>query len=201
MEHLNDRQLFEVLEQGNKEALSELFLRHYDHLLHYGIRVMGDRSQVEEAIQDLFVHLLESSDRYGEVIYVKAYLFKSLRNRLLRHLRHTERRKIRESGWRDNSIDITFHQGDLKNGESEQFEIRKLLLESLNALPWRQRESVYLRYYNGLSTREIAEIMGVANQTVLNTLYQALKKMRKFERLQNFIGYLLPWLLICFSVC
>jgi RNA polymerase sigma factor (sigma-70 family) len=199
MEHWNDKQVFAAFGQGNMEALSVLFLRYYDHLLHYGLRVVGDREPVEEAIQELFIHLMESPDRYGEVTYVKAYLFKALRNRLLRHLRQAGQRKNTETGWPD-CIDIGFSESDLTAAEKEQSQVRELLLEALNNLSWRQRETIYLRYYNGLTTKEIAEIMGMANQTVLNTLYQAMKKIRKFEKLKKFMGYLLPWVLIALSI-
>lgn len=200
MEHLNDKQLFAAFSQGNKEALSVLFLRYYDYLLHYGMQVVSDREPVEEAIQELFIHLMESPDRYGEITHVKAYLFKALRNRLLRHLRLAGQRKNKETGWSD-CIDIGFSETDLMSREKEKFQTRELLLEALNGLSWRQRETIYLRYYNGLNTKEIAEIMGMANQTVLNTLYQALKKIRKFEKLKKFMGYLLPWLLITLPIC
>lgn len=194
MEHWKDRQLFAALSKGDKQALSVLFLRYYDHLLHYGLQVVDDRETVEEAIQELFIHLMESADRFGEVTYVKAYLFKALRNRLLRHLRVSSKRRNTESRWLER-IDIRFSDSDLQSSEKEQSRTRELLLEALNGLSWRQRETIYLRYYNGLKTKEIAEIMGMANQTVLNTLYQALKKIRKFEKLKKFVGYGLPWLL------
>lgn len=195
MEHWNDGQLFAALSKGDKQALSVLFLRYYDYLLHYGLQVIREREPVEEAIQDLFLHLMESADRYGEVTHVKAYLFKALRNRLLRHTRLVNKQKHFETQWQDR-IDIRFSESDLRAAEKEQFRVRELLLEALNSLSWRQREAIYLRYYNGLNTKEIAEIMGMANQTVLNTLYQALKKIRKFDKLKKFVGYIFPWLLI-----
>lgn len=72
--------------------------------------------------------------------------------------------------------------------EEGQQQIQQALTQALNALSWRQKEAVYLRYYNGLRTKEIAEIMGVANQTILNTLYQALKKIRKNKALKKMFG-------------
>jgi RNA polymerase sigma factor (sigma-70 family) len=49
----------------------------------------------------------------------------------------------------------------------------------LNSLGERQKEIVYLRYYSGLNSKEIAEMLGVSNQTVRNTLCTALVKIRK----------------------
>ena len=108
---------------------------------------------------------------------VRAYLFKCLRRRVLEKIREEKKLKTSRDKWLYH-VDIQFSPVDLEIQKNHKGATNKSLLKALNILPWRQREAIYLRYYNGLSTREIAEIMGVANQTVLNTLHQALKKLR-----------------------
>ncbi|PHN07688.1 RNA polymerase sigma factor [Flavilitoribacter nigricans] len=195
MQHWDDHQLFSALCQGQKEALSVLFLRYHSDLLHYGQHVVPDRVLVEEAIQELFIHLLEKGADLPEVSYVKAYLFRALRNRLLRRIQREQSKKNKELLWMG-TLKNSFSQEDIRFEELKDSKVREVLLEALNSLPWRQREAIYLRYYNGLNTREIAEVMGTANQTVLNTLHQGLKKIRNFQKLKKFVGYLFPWLLL-----
>ena len=54
-----------------------------------------------------------------------------------------------------------------------------LLTKLLNALSLREKEVVYLKYYSGLKTTEIAEVMEISYQSVLNTLQKAFVKLRK----------------------
>ena len=186
MKEWPDKDLFNALREDNKEALSVLFLRHYDSLLHYGMRVKANRILIEECIQELFVYLFESASRLGQVQQVRAYLFKALRRRILEKIKREKRLESRDAlAWFRS--DISFSDDDIQWNQREDPNLNAMLLKALNSLPWRQREAVYLRYYNRLSTKEIAEIMGAANQTVLNTLHQALKNLRKNSMFDHLI--------------
>lgn len=187
MEEWNDIELFAAIRDGDKEALSVLFLRYYAFLKHYGLRIAPAPELVEECIQELFIYIFEAYGRLGEVKQVKAYLFSSLRRRMIEKL--TRERRQKDIG-RDLPVftAIQFSSEDLHIQEESQDHLQQALTQALNELPWRQKEAIYLRYYNGLRTKEIAEIMGVANQTILNTLYQALKKIRKNKQLKKFFG-------------
>jgi RNA polymerase sigma factor (sigma-70 family) len=187
MEEWNDTDLFVAIRQGNKDALSALFLRHYDSLKHYGLQIEYAPALVEESIQELFVYLFEAHHKLGDVKQVKAYLFTALRRRVLEKITKERRRKTldRESL---SAPDIQFSSEDFSFQTESQDKLRQGLAEVLNQLPWRQREAIYLRYYNSLSTREISEIMGVSKQTILNTLYQAMKKIRQNKQLKRLFG-------------
>ncbi|MEM7654850.1 MAG: sigma-70 family RNA polymerase sigma factor [Bacteroidota bacterium] len=195
MEEWNDVALFAAIRDGDKKALSVLFLRHYEYLKHYGLRIAPIPELVEECIQEMFIYLFEAYGRLGDVKQVKAYLFRSLRRRVIEKL--TRERRQREA-MRELPIhtDIQFSGEDLHIQEEAQQDIQQALTQALNELPWRQREAIYLRYFNGLRTKEIAEIMGVANQTILNTLHQALKKIRKNKQLKRLFGITSSFLLM-----
>ena len=188
MDVLSDAELFDMVRMGDKKALSTLFVRYYDQLYHFGCRITQREILVEESIQELFIYIFESHTRLSKVQNVKAYLFRSFQRRLLLQL--NKERKF------SNAEDIDSHQQeffflaeDFLLKESQQ---SQSLAAILNELPWQQREAIYLRYYNNLSTKEIAEVMGLANQTVLNTLYIALKKVRKKLGLRELIILLIP---------
>ena len=195
MEDWKDIELFAAIREGDKEALSVLFLRYYDFLKHYGLRIAPSPELVEECIQELFIYIFEAYGRLSDVNQVKAYLFRSLRRRMIEKLSRERRQK--EAGRELPTLtDIQFSSEDLRVQEENQRHIQQALALALNELPWRQREAIYLRYFNGLRTKEIAEIMGVANQTILNTLYQALKKIRKNKQLKKLFAITPSLLLI-----
>ncbi len=195
MEEWSEVELFAAIKDGDKKALSVLFLRYYDFLKHYGLRISSSPDLVEECIQELFIYIFEAYGRLGQVKNVKAYLFQSLRRRIIEKL--GRERRLKEGG-RELSFltDFQFSSEDLSIKKDGQDHIQEALAQALNDLSWRQKEAIYLRYYNGLRTKEIAEIMGVANQTILNTLYQALKKIRKDKRLKKVFGATTSFLLI-----
>ena len=185
MKNWKDIDVFAAIKEGDKDALSVLFLRYYDYMQHYGLRVINNQTVVEECIQELFIYIFESYGRLGDVQQVKAYLFRSLRRRLIEKTKK-EKRQNHSSIDTFQILDIQFSPEDILVQKDTENLTQHVLVQSLNNLPMRQREAIYLRYYNNLSTNEIAEIMGVANQTILNTLYQALKKIRKDEQLNQF---------------
>ena len=190
MDDWNDVELFAKMKEGSKEALATLFVRHYDYLKHFGYKIVRDSILVEDCIQELFIYLFESHERLGKVKQVKAYLFRSLRRRLIEKVNRERRRKESFVGEFLCETDIQFSAEDLLFEEEFHHQIIETLAKDLNQLPWRQREAIYLRYHNGLSTKEISEVMDIANQTVLNTLHQALKKIRKNKELRKLLQIL-----------
>lgn len=188
MDNQSDAELFQMLRKGDKEALATLFSRYYDPLVHYGCRITPQTSLVEECIQELFLYIFESHARLGEVRQVKAYLYSSLQRRIVQALRQERKRGLLPEDDLQ-AISYLFVEADFHLEEDQQ---RQSLAKALNSLPWQQREAIYLRYYNNLSTREIAEIMGIANQTVLNTLYLALKKIKNSFTLPELVITFLP---------
>lgn len=188
MDVLSDTELFDMVRMGDKKALSTLFVRYFDQLYHFGCRITPQEILVEESIQELFIYIFESHTRLSKVQNVKAYLFRSFQRRLLLLL-NKERKSANIEGIDLHQEEFFFLPEDFLLEESQQ---SKSLAEVLNDLSWQQREAIYLRYFNNLSTKEIAEVMGLANQTVLNTLYIALKKVRKKLGLRELIILCLP---------
>ena len=176
MKSPSDQELFAAVRANDEEALGILFLRYHDQLLRYGMKLTSDSMLVEDSIQELFIQLLQNSDRYFNIKNFKAYLFTAFRRDLQKKLQKLTKNRVNQYQ-QSLPVEIEFTEGDLA-GYSEKDNLRQILVEILNSLPWRQREALFLRYYNGLSTKEIAEVMGINDQTVLNTLYKGLKKVK-----------------------
>jgi RNA polymerase sigma factor (sigma-70 family) len=114
---------------------------------------------------------------YTEAIHF--YLIKSLRGKLLRIVK-----KQKNISWEVINPDLPcfefcFSQDENLSLSHSQNEQQELLLKSLNALPARQKEIIYLRFFNGMSYLEIAEIMSVNYQVVRNYACKAIKTLRK----------------------
>ncbi len=177
MKHPEDHQTWRQFLAGDTRAFSALFLKYHPLLLHYGIKLCQDEAHSEECIQDLFCYLYENKDKLPEVHQVNAYLFVSFRRRILRIQKGKQMMILQKTTATD--TDIQFSQEEVIIDQERKASDQKKLWQMLNELPARQREVVYLKYYQGLETDEIAAAMDITHQGVLNALYKAFKNLRK----------------------
>ncbi len=162
---------------GNQSALSYIYFKYAKYLLSYGYKICRDKELVEDKVQDLFVQLWAKHERLGDTDSIKFYLFRSLRRKLAESVRAD---KLRYA--------VGLEMIDQFSGpfESQLIEIetrseRKKLVEQLLAhLNDNQRDILHLKYTVGLTNNEIAEILSMEHQSVKNTVFRSISKIRKF---------------------
>ena len=165
--------LWESFRKGDREAFATLFRNHYEMLFRYGGKFTANTGQLEDSIQELFVELWQAKSR-NTVVSVRAYLLKSLKYKLLKTYRQT--RITLPAGDGDGGFEFS-HEHFLVAGE-EEAERKRLLLRALEQLSARQKEIIYLKYYQDLSYEEVSEIMNINYQVARNLLYQAIKSLK-----------------------
>jgi RNA polymerase sigma-70 factor (ECF subfamily) len=165
--------LWESFRNGDRDAFASLFRRHYEGLHRYGGKFIDNPGQLEDAIQELFVELWQSKSRVP-VTSVRAYLLKSLKYKILKTYR---RRRDFLPIVDDQGIFEWSHEDRLIAGE-QNAENSKKVLDALDQLSNRQKEIVYLKYFQNLSYEEISEIMNINYQVARNLLYQAIKSLK-----------------------
>jgi len=138
---------------------------------------MVDGSIVEDCIQELFLQLWQNRLQINETDSVKHYLLKSLRHHILQSLRSQKRQTFQELDW-DTSITEDIDTETLLIRQESLAILSHTIQAQLATLPAREREALYLRYYENLSIPEIAEVMDVNRQSVSNFLQKALSKLR-----------------------
>src|SRR5688572_26092435 len=79
----HDARIWLDLRSGEKSALSYIYTKFFDGLYNYGSRITPDAGLTEDSIQDLFVELWNKREGLNDVHNVKAYLFKSLRRKII----------------------------------------------------------------------------------------------------------------------
>lgn len=160
--------------QDRKEVfLKELYYKNYPILIRYGSKLVGDQSLVKDVIQDLFLRFFEKKIDLTEHPAPAAYVVKSYRRELLRA---QSRSQINPP---EMDIPVVEYSHEDLMIQDETLESQKSrLLNILNTLPTRQREIIWLHYYEELSYQEIAHILNVNYQSVLNNLQRAFKKIR-----------------------
>lgn len=171
--------LWDKLIQGDNDVFEEIYASNFDFLYNYAYRLTGGNTDlVKELIQDLFVKILVNRKSLGSCVNIRAYLTRSLRNKIVDHL------KLKKETVDIDELPIDFLSDDLifvqtEDIDDETMKTRIRLKYILNKLPSRQKEMIYLRYIRALSNREIAVVMKMEEQSVKNLLLRAKEKIRE----------------------
>lgn len=174
------KKLWIKIMDGDRKALSELYCYSYTHLYKYGYKIYPDSAIVKDGIQELFLNIWGKRNSLSEANSVKSYLFSSLRRILLRRLQKIRNRAKRNKAYTQNSFEQIFNTEELLiHFETERYKKEKLL-EALRVLTKRQKEAVYLKFFNGFSNNEISEVMDLNKQSVYNHISKAISRMQEF---------------------
>jgi len=172
--------------QGNKDALASIFLLAHDELYRYGIKLSGNNDLVKDSIQDLFLQLWKNRENLRPVDNLKPYLFKSFRNHVLDNLEIQNPVLHIENDF-EHPFEVSYSPEDFIIQQQVSDESRQKIIESLNKLSTRQREAIYLRYFEGLDFEAIANIMDMNVQSVRNTMHRGLQALRNLMLLEAFM--------------
>lgn len=175
----NEEPLWQDLLNGQPTALEEIYQQNAPFLAAFGYKMTQNREIVNDAIQDVFINLWQKRTQLPPVQNIRAYLLKSLRNRILRIL---ESRNLSGNGEQPHEAIQDAYENRLIQEELHAENLHKLH-QSIQKLPTRQREVINLRYYQNLTTEEIAEVLNINYQSVSNLLYKGIKGLKNQIRL------------------
>jgi RNA polymerase sigma factor, sigma-70 family len=173
-----DIQLWKTMLKGNETAFSQIYQLYSGPLQAYGSKIFFDESIVQDAIQDIFIHLWNKRSTLPIVNNVRVYLLKCLRNRLFRIL---EKQGKIQHEIEDNLIGIPSQEDSIILKELKKEQLLKLHFHLQN-LPIRQREVIHLKFFQNLNTKEIATLLSINYQSVSNTIHRGLNTLKtKFQ--------------------
>jgi RNA polymerase sigma-70 factor, ECF subfamily len=160
---------------GDQAAFAEFYDASADRLHHYLWAFLGSKEDAEDVLQETFVRLARSGKRLAKVENLTAYLFTIARNEALRL---GSRRGKTKSLAETTPVSGMFE--DVQECNSRQVESAEAAALALGKLSQPLREVVELKFYAGLTFREIAEVTGAPQGTVASQYQTALEKMRPF---------------------
>jgi RNA polymerase sigma factor (sigma-70 family) len=179
---LSDKELWALFQEGCPEAVTVLFRRYYRDLYSYGLKISRDEGLTKDCIQEIFGELWDKRLSLAPVTHVKAYLLKILRRRIF----HTLQQAARQSACNQESLpafEVVLSPETLLVQEQMSAETVARLNAALQKLTPRQREVIYLRFFDALSCEAISEIIPLQYQSVVNLVHEAVKKLREHMHL------------------
>jgi RNA polymerase sigma-70 factor (ECF subfamily) len=174
--------LLSRLQTGDENAVQDIYLLYYNRLLQYGCSIENDRNLVHDTIQELFVWLLQNPGQAQKIQNLDTYLFKSIRRNVSASAGRERRSKLKAQAYQteDGEVDTST---ETKLIEEEEFLFkREWLKKQIGRLPQHQQEVIFLRFFENFDYDDIAEIYSVSNQVVRNTIFRAMKNLRKGAR-------------------
>lgn len=173
-----DEQLWVSFLNGSETAFASLYSTYFKILYNYGGKFTSDRDVIKDAIQDLFVKLWEKREELHDVSSPRFYLLKAMRHKMLDAL--TGKKKfVYEDAPVDDRFEFVLPQEALLISHQMSREQEASVLQALNTLTPRQKEVIFLRFYNNLSYEEIAALMSVSVDSCYNLLSKALSAIKK----------------------
>lgn len=155
-----DKKLLKEIRKGDRKAFREVFDLYFNALAAFGYTYVQDRQAVEDMVQEAYISFWEGRNQFDHLNAVKAFLYTSVRNKCLNHLKHQSvRRKHEDSLLYRLESDHYFESHVI---EEETF---NQLFAEIRNLPASSRE-IMLLALNGLKNQEIADELQVSINTV-----------------------------------
>lgn len=184
---LSDQELFDLLKDNNQAAFTEIYDRYKEVLHRYAYKWLQDRDAVKDVIQDLFTLIWTKRDTMTFNQNLSGYLYISVRNAILRKIQQEDRKNTYANSlqeYADKGISITDHL-------LREKQLKSIIEQEIAALPEKMREVFELSRNEHLSHAEIAEKLGISEQTVRVHVKKALKILRGRLGIYMFLYFLL----------
>jgi RNA polymerase sigma factor (sigma-70 family) len=172
-------ELWTAFRKGDKGAFNSLAILFYETMYNYGTKLTRDHTLVEDCIQDLFLDLWRRRQFLGETDHLKFYLLKSLRRKILAERKNQDK-------WQQQDVELSQAHDfvgefsiETRMIELESAELHmKKLHQILSDLTKRQREAIYLKFYQEMDNEQIAKMMSISYQSVRNLIHTAIKDLQ-----------------------
>jgi RNA polymerase sigma factor (sigma-70 family) len=174
----SDQQLWAEFSNGSETAFAHIYSRFFSILFNYGTKIVSHRQLVSDCIQELFIEIWNNRFKIKQVEWLKTYLIKSLRRRIFKELK--KEKNLSSSELEENydfQIEVS-HDIQMISKEDSTDRTEKLNL-AMNKLTDRQREAIFLKFYERLSYEQLAGVMEISTKAGYKIMARAVEVLRK----------------------
>lgn len=172
---MEEKELVKLLKDGDKEAFDELYEKYKDTALRMAYLICGNRADSQDIVQESFIRCYQHIHQLNKEEQFKSWFFHILTRTAWKYCKKQSKEipeeemislmPIEKEG---SSLDV------LLNKERD-----RELMDMINHLSVKHRTTLVLYYYNELSTKEIAHVLGCLEGTVKSRLFTARKLLKK----------------------
>jgi RNA polymerase sigma factor (sigma-70 family) len=171
---ISDEELVSLVAGSDDQALAELYDRFGRVAYGLALRILRDEALAQDAVQDAFLGVWRSADRYlPERAKVSTWILTLVHRRAVDLVRREDRRRGEPLDDAPEPIALSTVEGEATLGFQ-----RRVVQEALKGLPAEQREALELAYYGGLTQSELAERLGQPLGTIKSRMFMGLARLR-----------------------
>lgn len=172
--NLDDESLSVLLQLGNEQAFSEIYERYKGVLYIHAVKMLKDRDEAQDVIQELFTKLWNKRESLTINTSLSAYLYTAVRNRILDIFSHEKVVAIHQQSLQD-----FINQGEYHTDNYiREKELSLLIEKEISALPPKMKEVFELSRKEHFSYLQIAEQLDISENTVRKHITKALARLR-----------------------
>ena len=162
------------LRSGRESAYEQLFKEYYKPLTVFASGYLEDLESGKEVVQDLYVYLYEKRKNLVITTSLKSYLYQSVRNRCLNHIKHQKVRKKHQD-----RMMPELHESENLEDKIRENELEYMVSKIVDQLAPQCKRIFTMSRVSGHSNREIAEQLEISIRTVEKQISNALKVLRE----------------------
>ena len=172
----SDQELIIRLQADDLDALGDLYNLYRHQIYRTALAITHNTSAAEDILQECFLRVYKYADRIDADLPLAPWLYRVTVNLSYTWTKRNKRYRISLDGFIDRLVSPATHTPE---SSTEHSELQEKLQEAINSLPFGQRAVVVLHYLNGMSLKEIAEILDCPEGTVKSRLYHARESLRE----------------------
>lgn len=173
-----DKKLVLRVREGDDRAFEILMKKYYPKILnHIQLKVGDDEELVLDIAHETILEIYKAFKTHfdsDKMTSVSSYIYGITKNMVKAYFRTQSKFKI------DRDTEIEYIMSEIEDdGRIKSLKLRSLIADAIYSLKKSHRNILYLRYFKGLTQREISEQTGVPREKVKDILHYSLKKIRK----------------------
>lgn len=159
---------------GDKVAYSRAYIFFYKRLYNYGRKMTDDIPLIEDAIQEVLMDIWKNREKLPAVHAVTAYYYSSFRYIVLRKLKR-QRRSLRLQS----TEEFEFPVDHFIVSRETDADFKEQLHAALEKLTPRQREAIFLRFYENFSYEEVSVVLEISVKATYKIMARALRQLKE----------------------
>lgn len=180
------KDIIKQLKQGDRKTFRYVFDQYFNALSAFGFKYTSDASVAEDIVQETFISFWQNRDNFEHYNAIRAFLYTSVRNKCLNHLKHQAVLKKHEA-----SLVYELESEQFFSNHIIEEETFNQLFIEIRGLPKAAQEIMILAL-NGMKNQEIADELNISVNTVKT------QKKISYAKLKDKLGPLMGAVLLCF---
>jgi RNA polymerase sigma factor (sigma-70 family) len=160
---------------GDPVVYAQWYKVYFKKCYNYGRKFTADIGLIEDSIQEVFLDIWKKKEKLPKIESINGYLFASFRYILLKKIKQASHTTATGSFLEEPD----FHIEQKIMAEEENKELQQKLQAAINNLTPRQKEAIFLRFYEGLSYEEVAVILNITVKATYKIMARSLLNLKE----------------------